>query len=174
MHFLQTEPGLDLPPAQWTAFQQYADLLHTWNQRFNLTAVRDLDEIWRRHFLDSLTCLRVMRGTPLQRVIDVGTGAGFPGLALKIVQPDMHLTLVESVGKKAEFCAEVVRVLGLENVNIQTARAEELGKNPQHREQYDWAVARAVAPLPILAAYFLPLVKVGGQMLAQKGKDDEL
>lgn len=173
MHFLQTEPGLDLTPAQWTAFQQYADLLHTWNQRFNLTAVRDLDEIWRRHFLDSLTCLRVMRGTPLQRVIDVGTGAGFPGLALKIVQPDMHLTLVESVGKKAEFCAEVVRMLGLENVDILTARAEELGQNPQYREQYDWAVARAVAPLPILAEYLLPLVKVGGQMLAQKGKEAE-
>jgi 16S rRNA (guanine527-N7)-methyltransferase len=86
----------------------------------------------------------------------------------------MHLTLVESVGKKAEFCAEVVRVLGLENVDIQTARAEELGQQPQHREQYDWAVARAVAPLPILAEYLLPLVKVGGQMLAQKGKDAEL
>ncbi len=174
MHFLQTEPGLDLTPAQWTAFQQYADLLHTWNQRFNLTAVRDPEEIWSRHFLDSLTCLRVMRGTPLERVIDVGTGAGFPGLALKIVQPDMHLTLVESVGKKAEFCAEVVRILGLENVDIHTARAEELGQNPQYREQYDWAVARAVAPLPILAEYLLPLVKVGGQMLAQKGKDAEL
>ncbi len=171
MDILQTEPGLDLTPAQWTAFQQYADLLHTWNQRFNLTAVRDPDEIWSRHFLDSLTCLRVMRGTPLQRVIDVGTGAGFPGLALKIAQPEMQLTLVESVGKKAEFCAEVVKMLGLENVDIQTARAEELGQRSQHREQYDWAVARAVAPLPILAEYLLPLVKIGGQMLAQKGRE---
>ncbi len=167
------EPGLDLTPTQWEAFQHYADLLHTWNQRFNLTAVRTLEEIWSRHFWDSLTCLRVMRGTPMQRVIDVGTGAGFPGLALKIAWPDMQLTLVEAIGKKAAFCAEVVRVLALEHVDIQTTRVEELGRNPHYREQFDWAVARAVAPLPVLAEYLLPLVKIGGRMLAQKGKDAE-
>jgi 16S rRNA (guanine527-N7)-methyltransferase len=167
------EPDLILTPAQVQAFTQYADLLQTWNQKFNLTAIRAPEEIWSRHFGDSLTCLRVMRGTPLTRVIDVGTGAGFPGLVLKIVQPDIHLTLVESVGKKAAFCAEVVRVLGVENVEIHTARAEALGQDPRHREQYDWAVARAVAPLPVLAEYLLPFVKVGGKMLAQKGVKTE-
>lgn len=173
MDIFRTEPELALTPVQLDAFSQYAGLLHTWNQKFNLTAVRHPDEIWSRHFLDSLTCLRVMRGTPLHKVIDVGTGAGFPGLPLKIVHPEIHLTLVESVGKKAAFCAEVVRLLGLENVEIQTARAEELGQSPAHREQYDWAVARAVAPLPVLAEYLLPFVKAGGKMLAQKGKETE-
>ncbi|HNB52830.1 MAG TPA: 16S rRNA (guanine(527)-N(7))-methyltransferase RsmG [Anaerolineales bacterium] len=169
METLLTEPTLDLTPAQLQALTQYADLLQTWNQKFNLTAIRTPEEIWTRHFLDSLTCLRVMRGTPLTRVIDVGTGAGFPGLVLKIVHPEMHLTLVESVGKKVSFCEEVVRTLGLENVELQTARAEALGQSPAHREQYDWAIARAVAPLPVLVEYLLPFVKVGGKMLAQKG-----
>ncbi|MCB9133862.1 MAG: 16S rRNA (guanine(527)-N(7))-methyltransferase RsmG [Anaerolineales bacterium] len=174
MKILDSEPNLTLTPAQIDAFTQYAELLHTWNQKFNLTAIRTQEEIWSRHFLDSLTCLRVMLGTPLAKVIDVGTGAGFPGLALKIAYPEMHLTLVEAVGKKAAFCAEVTRALGLENVEILTARAEELGQKPVHREQYDWAVARAVAPLPILAEYLLPLVKTGGRMLAQKGKESAL
>lgn len=174
MKVLSSEPNLNLSPAQFEAFGQYADLLYSWNQKFNLTAIRTQEEIWSRHFLDSLTCLRVMRGTPLAKVIDIGTGAGFPGLVLKIVYPDMHLTLVESVGKKASFCAEVVRTLGLNNVEILTARAEELGQVPAHREQYDWAVARAVAPLPVLAEYLLPFIKIGGKMLAQKGRDSDL
>jgi 16S rRNA (guanine527-N7)-methyltransferase len=110
----------------------------------------------------------------MERVIDVGTGAGFPGLALKIAYPEMHLTLVESIGKKADFCAEVVKVLGLENVQVITARAEELGRHQEYREQYDWALARAVAPMAILAEYLLPFVRIGGKMLAQKGKEGEL
>jgi 16S rRNA (guanine527-N7)-methyltransferase len=103
-------------------------------------------------------------------MIDVGTGAGFPGIPLKILYPNLRLTLVESVGKKAMFCQHIVRVLGLENVNVVKARAEEVGQDPAHREQYDWAVARAVANLNILSEYLLPLVKLGGTMLAQKGE----
>ncbi|GAB4581275.1 MAG: 16S rRNA (guanine(527)-N(7))-methyltransferase RsmG [Anaerolineales bacterium] len=171
MDILHTEPNLSLTTSQRVAFSQYAELLQAWNQKFNLTAIHTPDEIWSRHFLDSITCLRAMHNTPVDRVIDVGTGAGFPGLVLKIVCPDMHLTLVESVGKKAAFCAEVVRILGLENVDIHPTRAEELGHSPEHRAQYDWAVARAVAPLPVLAEYLLPFVKEGGKMLAQKGRE---
>ena len=173
MNLLTTELEQELSTTQMAAFQKYADLLHSWNQRFNLTAVRKPDEIWSRHFLDSLTCLRVMHGTPLAQIIDVGTGAGFPGLVLKIIHPEIRLTLVESVGKKAAFCAEVVRALRLDNVKILTTRAEELGQNPGHREQYDWAVARAVAPMPVLVEYLLPLVKIRGKILAQKGKEGE-
>ena len=173
MNYLQTEPEVKLSAAQLAALEEFAKLLLVWNQRFNLTSVRTLEEVWVRHFLDSLTCLRAMRGTTMARVVDVGTGAGFPGLVLKIAQPEMQLTLVESTGKKTGFCAEVVRQLGLENVDIQTARAEELGQKPEHREQYDWALARAVAPMPVLVEYLLPLVRVGGYMLAQKGKDGE-
>ena len=102
--------------------------------------------------------------------MDVGTGAGFPGIPLKIIYPTMHVTLVESVGKKAMFCQHLVQTLGLENLEVIHARAEDVGQMPAHRESYDWAVARAVANLSILSEYLLPLVKLGGTMLAQKGE----
>ncbi len=100
----------------------------------------------------------------------MGTGAGFPGLVLKILYPSMKLTLVESVGKKATFCQHMVDKLALGEVTVLSLRAEEAGQNPAHREKYDWAVARAVANLPVLAELLLPLVRVGGAMLAQKGE----
>jgi len=103
-------------------------------------------------------------------LIDVGTGAGFPGIPLKILYPNLKLTLVESVGKKAMFCQHIVRVLGLENVEVIQARAEDLGQNLEHREKYDWSVARAVANLNVLSEYLIPLVKIGGSILAQKGE----
>jgi 16S rRNA (guanine527-N7)-methyltransferase len=140
------------------------------SSRFNLTAIREAEAIRTKHFLDSLTCVMAWRDTPPTRLIDIGTGAGFPGIPLKILYPALHLTLVESVGKKAEFCRHVVRTLGLEGVTVVTARAEEVGQDPAHRQKYDWAVARAVAGLPVLVEYLLPLVKIGGHALAQKGE----
>ena len=148
----------------------YEKELIEWNQKFNLTAIRDVESIRVKHFLDSFSCVLAWQGTPPHSLIDVGTGAGFPGLALKILYPNMKLTLVESVGKKAMFCQHIVGVLGLEQVNVVQARAEDLGQNPQHREQYDWAVARAVANLSVLSEYLLPLVERNGTMLAQKGE----
>lgn len=152
------------------AFKIYEEALLEWNQKFNLTAIRDPEGIRTKHFLDSLTCMLAWRDRPPGRLIDIGTGAGFPGIPLKIMMPNMHLTLVESVGKKLDFCCHVVKLLGLENVKCVQARAEELGLSRDYREKYDWAVARAVANLPVLAEYLLPLVKVGGGMLAQKGE----
>jgi len=102
--------------------------------------------------------------------VDVGSGAGFPGLPLKILYPAMRTTLIESVGKKAMFCEHIVRMLGLENVQVIKARAEEVGQKPEHREKYDCAVARAVAGMNVLSEYLLPLVRMGGTMLAQKGE----
>jgi len=148
----------------------YEKELLEWNQKFNLTAIRDVESIRVKHFLDSFSCVLAWQGTPPNSLIDVGTGAGFPGLALKILYPNMKLTLVESVGKKAMFCQHIVSVLGLEHVNVIQARAEDLGQNPQHREKYDWAVARAVANLSVLSEYLLPLVERTGMMLAQKGE----
>lgn len=161
--------GITLSPAQLEAFAAYADLLAEWSQRVNLTSIRSPAEMRVKHFLDSLSCLKAIPLTGGMRLIDVGTGAGFPGLVFKIYQPDIHLTLVESVGKKTAFCQEVVRQLGLRGVEILTARAEDVGRDNRHRERYDWGVARAVAGLPVLVEYLLPLVRVGGRILAQKG-----
>ncbi|QYK51925.1 MAG: 16S rRNA (guanine(527)-N(7))-methyltransferase RsmG [Anaerolineales bacterium] len=162
--------GQPLSEAQAAAFERYADELLEWNQRFNLTAVKEREAVFTRHFLDSLSCWVGMRQQPPGRVIDVGSGAGLPGLPLKIWQPELQLSLLESVGKKARFLDHVVQVLGLRDVQVLASRAEDAGRDPAQREQYDWAVARAVAPLPVLAEYLLPFVRVGGYMLAQKAR----
>jgi len=167
---LRSLVGIQLTLRQLAAFKKYEDVLLEWNKNINLTAIRDGEGIRNKHFLDSLTCMLAWRDRPPERLIDIGTGAGFPGIPLKIIMPRLQLTLVESVGKKLEFCRHMVEVLGLENVTCLQARAEELGLAREHREKYDWAVARAVANLPVLAEYLLPLVRVGGGMLAQKGE----
>lgn len=162
--------GVSLNRDQIRTFETYLEFLLEWNQKINLTAITDREEIWAKHFLDSLSCLMALPRRCELRVVDVGTGAGFPGIPLKIAVPEIRLTLVEAVGKKAEFCRLLVTHLKLRDVTILHARAEEAGCDPEHREQYDWAVARAVAGLPVLAEYLLPLVKVGGRALSQKGE----
>ena len=162
--------GLKFKPRQLEAFDWYASELVEWDRRFNLTAVTDSQGIEVKHFLDSLTCLQAMGPVPSARVIDVGTGAGFPGLPLKIAYPRLELTLVESIGKKIEFCRHVVRSLGLEGVEIVHDRVERVGHQPEHRGAYDWALARAVASMPVLVEYLLPLLKLGGRAVIQKGE----
>ncbi|WKZ41365.1 MAG: 16S rRNA (guanine(527)-N(7))-methyltransferase RsmG [Anaerolineales bacterium] len=162
--------NVHLTARQVMALINYEKELVEWNQKFNLTAIRDVESIRTKHFLDSYSCVLAWKGMPPLRLVDVGTGAGFPGIPLKIVYPTMHVTLVESVGKKAMFCQHIISKLGLEDVEVIQTRAETLGQNPAHRESYDYAVARAVANLNILSEYLLPLVKVGGTMLAQKGE----
>lgn len=152
------------------ALSTYEKELLSWNQKFNLTAIRDVEGIRTKHFLDSFSCVLAWKANPPSRLIDVGTGAGFPGIPLKILYPSMQVTLVESVGKKAMFCQHIVELLRLDGVEVLNARAETVGQDPAHREKYDWAVARAVAKLNVLSEYLLPLVKVGGTMLAQKGE----
>ncbi|MCA9932756.1 MAG: 16S rRNA (guanine(527)-N(7))-methyltransferase RsmG [Anaerolineales bacterium] len=164
------EWGLALSAEQTAQFARYQALLLEWNQRLNLTAVREPQAIQIRHFLDALSCARVMGEMNGRALIDVGTGAGFPGLPLKILYPDLRLTLVESIAKKAAFLEVVVNELGLTAVTVLPERAEQVGQQPAHREQYDWAVGRAVADLRVLAEYLLPLCRVNGSMLAQKGE----
>ncbi len=166
--------GIALNEQHLAAFERYYRELVEWNQRFNLTAITDREGILVRHFLDSLSCLKAIPRAQLAvgaRLVDVGSGAGFPGVPLKIVCPSVRLTLIEATAKKTAFLEHLVGVLDLSDVQVLTARAEEAGRRLEHREQYDWAVARAVAEMNTLAEYLLPLVRVGGAALAQKGED---
>lgn len=166
---------LPLTPQQLDQFGTYAAELRRWNERVNLTAITSEREIVTRHFLDSLR-LALSWGDAPASLVDIGAGAGFPGLPLKILRPALRLTLVESVAKKAAFLEHMAATLGLADVLVLTARAETLGQDVRHREQYDVATARAVAELRILAEYLLPLCRVGGRALAPKGGeiDEEL
>ncbi len=162
--------GTLLTTHQIKALKIYAQELAEWNSLHNLTAIRETEQVRVKHFLDSLSACLALRGSTVERVIDVGTGAGFPGLPLKILYPQMQLTLVESVGKKTAFCKHLIQKLGLSGVEVIQMRAEELGQLAAYREKYDWALARAVAIMPVLLEYLLPLVKVGGRVLAMKGE----
>ena len=167
------ELGLDLSKEQLDILLEYMDILQEWNQKINLTAIDDPEEIVVKHFLDSLSLLQTLDLSGEERVIDIGTGAGFPGLVLKIIYPNLRLTLLDSVKKKVNFLRQAAYQLDLDLDTIEFihGRAEDLGRNRQHREQYDYAIARAVAYLNILSEYALPFVKVGGQFIAQKGEN---
>jgi len=170
VHAAQQLFGIHLNGRQVAALITFERELLEWNKKFNLTAIRTAEGIRTKHFLDSFSCVLAWKENPPKRLIDVGTGAGFPGIPLKILYPSMQLTLVESVGKKANFCRHAVETLKLEAVEVVAARAEEVGQMSAQRESYDWAVARAVADLPALVEYLLPLVQLGGCVLAQKGQ----
>jgi len=163
--------GLKLTSDQLKAFRDYEQELMTWNEKFNLTAIREVEGIRTKHFLDSLSALLELKDPEPGTLVDVGTGAGFPGIPLKIALPELRLTLVESVGKKSELCRHVVNRLQLEDVEVLTLRVEDMGQQSRYREHFDWAVARAVSSMPVLAEYLLPLVRVGGGLLAQKGEN---
>jgi 16S rRNA (guanine527-N7)-methyltransferase len=164
--------GHPLSAAQLDQFDVYADELRRWNEQVNLTAIDDTPGIVTRHFLDSLRCANSWGAAP-DTLVDIGAGAGFPGLPLKILRPALQLTLVESIAKKAAFLRHMADTLGLTNVEIITARAEVVGRDIAQRERYDVAVARAVAELRVLAEYCLPLCRIGGRFLAPKGAQIE-
>ena len=161
--------GLELDETALSRLETYHDMLLDWNTRMDLTSV-SADRMAARHFLDSLLPLKASGLIPEEgRLIDVGTGAGFPGLPLAIARPSLQVTLLEAQGKRCQFLQAVCQALGLENVTIINDRAENLGRTEGHREGYDRAVARAVAALPVLAEYLLPFVREGGMALCWKG-----
>ncbi len=162
--------NIRLTDHQIKSIKTYENELMEWNEKFNLTAIRDIGQIRNKHFLDSLTCIKAWGDNNPREIIDIGTGAGFPGIPLKILYPKLKLTLVESVGKKTKFCQHISDLLGFENVEVLQERAEVIGHDPNHREKYDWAIARAVANLPVLVEFLLPLAKMGGGVIAQKGE----
>ena len=176
------ELGIDLTPAQVGLFETYYHQLIEWNQKINLTRITGYEEVQARHFLDSLTLVPVLReefpssdDTPL-RVIDIGAGAGLPGLPLKIALPELELVLIESTAKKVMFLRHLVDVLGLDGVEVKLGRAEELAHQSNLRESFDLCLARAVAALPTLVELALPFVRLGGFFVAHKSTaiDDEL
>ncbi len=155
---------------QLEKFEIYARLLVEWNQKINLTAITEPREIAVKHFIDSLTVLKSYDIREDSKMIDVGTGAGFPSIPLKIIREDIQLTLLDSLNKRLIFLNELCLNLEIDAKTVH-ARAEDVGRDPLHREKYDAVVSRAVANLPSLCEYCLPLVKVGGVFVAMKGKD---
>ena len=162
--------GISLEDAQLEQFDCYAKTLVEWNQKMNLTAIIEPLEIVIKHFIDSLTLLTAVELPQGASVIDVGTGAGFPSVPVKIVRPDIRLTLLDSLNKRVVFLGALSAALEQENDCIHF-RAEEAGRNPEYREQFDLATARAVAHLRELSEYCLPFVRVGGRFAAMKGGD---
>ena len=167
--------GLNLTAEQQAAFQLYYEELIAWNARFNLTAITDYEQVQIRHFLDSLSCLLAQEAKAAlcragARNIDVGSGAGIPGIPLKLMCPAGRFILLEATGKKVTFLEHLIGRIGLRTVTAVKARAEEMAHDPSCREQYDVALSRAVAELPVVAEYTLPFCKVGGWVVAQKGE----
>ncbi len=170
-----------LTPDQGEQFVTYASRLVEWNQKINLTAITDDHGILIRHIADSLSLLMPIpalnklasaASAPVTlHVMDVGTGAGFPGLALKIARPDLVMTLIDGTGKKITFCQAIIDELRLTGIRALQARADDLAHDPKHREQYDLVTARAVAPLSTLVEYLLPFCRIGGSCVALKGAD---
>ncbi|MSQ27718.1 MAG: 16S rRNA (guanine(527)-N(7))-methyltransferase RsmG [Dehalococcoidia bacterium] len=166
--------NLDVGPHHLERFRTFTTRLLEWNRRVNLTAITDPRSIFLRHFVDSLTALLALpRSVPGQFIscIDIGTGAGFPGVPLKIMRDDLDMTLLDSVGKKTAFLRELVPALDLERVAVVTGRSEDVARSPDHREQYQIVLSRAVAPLPALVEYLLPFCALGGVAIAMKKGD---
>lgn len=165
--------NIKVTQAQAEKFQKYYEMLIEWNEKINLTAITEPQEVIEKHFVDSLTLLTNCKIKQGAKVIDVGTGAGFPGIPLKIMRPDIELTLLDSLNKRLNFLGEVCNALDIEAVRVHK-RAEEAGLDHKMREGFDIATARAVAQLNVLAEYCLPLVKMKGYFLAMKGPGAEV
>lgn len=164
------EFGVLLDDDRLQLFYRYMELLEEWNKRINLTAITGQQEIIVKHFLDSLSIVKFIPDKA-STLIDIGTGAGFPGIPVKLARPGIRVLLLDSVGKKVTFLKEVIAQLKLDGVEAVHGRAEDLGRDEKYRETFDVCAARAVAPLNVLLEYALPFVKTGGLLIAMKGRD---
>lgn len=162
------EKGIDLSSKQIQQFQTYFKLLVEWNEKMNLTAITDEPSVYLKHFFDSISASFYEDFTGNYTICDVGAGAGFPSIPLKICFPNLSVTIVDSLNKRIQFLTHLSQELGLTNVNFVHSRAEDFGQNKEYRENYDIVTARAVARLSVLSELCLPLVKVGGKFIAMK------
>lgn len=178
-HLLESkakELSLTFSERQIKQFEDYYRILIEWNHVMNLTAITEYEEVIEKHFIDSLSIINAVDFSEIFNIIDIGTGAGFPGIPLKIVFPDINITLLDSLNKRVKFLNEVIEQLGLNNINAVHGRAEDYAKQKEYREQYDLCVSRAVANLSTLSEYCLPYVKIDGLFIPYKSGDidDEL
>ncbi|KKM11573.1 hypothetical protein SY88_07680 [Clostridiales bacterium PH28_bin88] len=166
--------GIALNPVQEEQFWRYYQELLEWNNRFNLTAITGEEQVMLKHFTDSLLCSAKVDFQPGMRICDVGSGAGFPGVPLKIWLPGLHLCMLDATKKRVEFLRHLVEIIGLTGAEAVHGRAEEWGREPGWREGFDRVLSRAVGPMAVLAEYCLPLVRTGGMMIALKGPEVDL
>ncbi|ADL54035.1 16S rRNA (guanine(527)-N(7))-methyltransferase RsmG [Clostridium cellulovorans] len=161
--------GLMFDEIKYNQFIKYKNLLKEWNEKINLTAITEDEEIIKKHFIDSIKIFRFSPLSKMNNIIDVGTGAGFPGLPIKIVNPDIKVTLLDSLNKRVNFLNTVISELGINNIDAIHGRAEEFSRKEEHRGQFDGAVSRAVANLTVLSELCIPYVKNNGYFIALKG-----
>lgn len=168
--------GLQFDNNKYEKFMLYMSLLKEWNEKINLTAITDEEEIIKKHFIDSIKAFRFNNLRSAKKIIDIGTGAGFPGIPIKIIMPEIEVVLLDSLNKRVNFLNEVINKLGLNNISAYHGRAEDFIKEKKCRESFDVAISRAVANLTVLSELCIPYVKVNGYFLAMKGPsvDEEI
>lgn len=171
MNLYGNEIGLEFTEEQLDKFFKYMNLLLEWNEKINLTAITEPEEVILKHFIDSLTISKYIEKD--KTLADVGTGAGFPGIALKIYRNDLKITLVDSLNKRINFLNEVIKELDLKEIETVHSRIEDFGKNKEYREKFDYTTARAVANLSVLSEYLIPIAKINGQCICMKGSNIE-
>lgn len=169
MYYYGKQIDIEFNDKQLSQFYEYMNLLLEWNEKINLTAITEPEEVILKHFIDSLTINKYIEKN--KSIADVGTGAGFPGIPLKIYRPDLNVTLVDSLNKRINFLNEVIVKLDLKDINTVHSRIEDFGKDKKYRESFDYVTARAVANLTTLSEYLIPISKVTGKCICMKGND---
>ncbi|MCB2313141.1 16S rRNA (guanine(527)-N(7))-methyltransferase RsmG [Clostridium tagluense] len=169
MNTSSNNEGLEFNEKKYEQFMRYKDLIQEWNEKVNLTAIKEDEEIVKKHFIDSIKVFKFKELKSAKNIIDIGTGGGFPGIPMNLIKPEINIVLLDSLNKRINFLNEVIKELQLKNIKAIHGRAEDFAQEKQYREKFDVAVSRAVANLTVLSEFCIPYVKVGGYFVAMKG-----